>query len=174
MKYTLHLLLVACMMILFSCSDVQFEKPQPVWISSNESSFPQHLRGNYVSDKDTFRISEKRIVDNDKKPDFDLNLSDSVYLKKDSNTYFLNIRNERSKTWTILMATEKKEKLRVYSLSFDDSKILRKLEKLTTLKVTKDSTGKVTNCIINPSEEEFRKIIDQKLFKLTLTLKKIN
>src|SRR5450432_1991022 len=122
-----------------SCSDVQFEKPQPVWVTKNETIIPKNLYGYYASGKDTVRITEKRIVDNKIKPDFDLNLSDSVLLKIYNHNYFLNIRGEGKKSWEIFMAKEEKNYIILYTLSFNDSTVLNRLKQITEVKEIKDS-----------------------------------
>lgn len=157
-----------------SCSDVQFEEPQPVWIAKNEAAIPKNLHGHYASGNDTLRISEKRIVDNKIKPDFDLNLSDSVLLKIYNQNYFLNVYDEEKKNWAVIMAKQEKEDIMLYTLSFKDSIVQRRLKEITTVKEMKDSSGAVTDYIINPTAEEFRKILEQNLFTVSSdTLKRI-
>ena len=157
-----------------SCSDVQFEKPQPVWVTKNETMIPKNLHGYYASGKDTLRITEKRIVDNKIKPDFDLNLSDSVLLKIYNHNYFLNVWGEEKKNWTIIMAREEKNNIMLYTLSCQDSTVQKRLKAITTVKEIKDSAGEVIDCIINPTAEEFRKILEQNLFTASSdTLKKL-
>jgi hypothetical protein len=157
----------------FSCSYVQFEKPQPAWISKNETAIPKNIQGYYASGKDTLRITEKRIVDNKIKPDFDLNFSDSFLLKIYDHTYFLNIRNEEN-NWTIIKANAAQDYIILYGLSFKDSTIQNRLKEITRVKEIKDSSGQITDYIINPTSEEFRKILEQKLFNdVSDTLKKI-
>lgn len=149
--------------MLCSCSDGHFEKPQPVWISKNETTIPKNIQGYYASGKDTLRITEKRIVDNKIKPDFDLNLSDSILLKIYDHNYFLNIRNEEN-NWTVIIANVAQDYIILYGLSFKDSTIQNRLKEITRVKEIKDSSGQITDYIINPTSEEFRKILDQKLF----------
>jgi hypothetical protein len=159
--------------MLCSCSDVHFEKPQPVWISKNETTIPKNIQGYYASGKDTMRITEKRIVDTKIKPDFDLTLSDSFLLKIYNHIYFLNMRNEEN-NWTIIMANVARDYLILYGLSFKDSTVQKRLKEITTVKEIKDSSGKITDYIINPTSEEFRKMLDQKLFNdVSDTMKKI-
>ena len=172
-SFTLPAFLFALTMFC-SCSDVQFEKPQPVWVTKNETMIPKNLHGYYASGKDTLRITEKRIVDNKIKPDFDLNLSDSVLLKIYNHNYFLNVRSEGKKNWAIIMAKEEKNYITLYTLSFKDSTVQKRLKEITTVKEIKDSGGEVTDCIINPTAEEFRKILEQNLFTVSSdTLKKV-
>lgn len=157
-----------------SCSDVQFKKPQPVWVTKNETVIPKRLYGYYASGKDTVRITEKRIVDNKIKPDFDLNLSDSVQLKIYNHNYFLNIRGEGKESWEIFMAKEEKNYIILYTLSFNDSTVLNRLKQITEVKEIKDSSGGITDCIADPTAEEFRKILEQNLFTASSdTLKKV-
>ena len=71
------------MAMLGSCIDweVHFEKPQPGWVTKNETQIPKNLQGYYANGADTVRITEKRIVDTRITPNSDLNLSDSTLLK---------------------------------------------------------------------------------------------
>jgi hypothetical protein len=172
-SFTFPALLFALTMFC-SCSDVQFEKPQPVWVTKNETAIPKNLHGYYVSGNDTLRITEKRIVDNKIKPDFDLSLSDSVLLKIYDRNYFLNVYDEGKKNWAIIMAKEEKNYIMLYTLSFKDSTVQKRLKEITTVKEIKDSGGGLTDCIINPTAEEFRRILEQNLFTVsTDTLKKV-
>jgi hypothetical protein len=161
--------------ILFSCTDseVQFEKPQPAWVTKNETMIPKNLQGYYASGKDTMRITEKRIVDTKIKPDFDLNLSDSILLKIYNHNYFLNMRADGD-NWAIIMAKAENNYIVLYMLSCKDSTIQKKLKEITTVKEMKDSSGQVTDFIINPKDEEFRQILEQNLFTVSSdTMKKI-
>src|SRR5450631_1553021 len=141
--------------MLCSCSDVHFEKPQPVWISKNETTIPKNLQGYYANGKDTMRITEKRIVDTKLKPDYDLNLSDSILLKTYNHNYFLNIRGDGGKNWGIIMAKVENNYMILYMLSCKDSTIQKRLKEITTVKEIKDSSGKIIDYIINPTSEEF-------------------
>jgi hypothetical protein len=112
-------------------------------------------------------------MDNKINHDIDFTLSDSVLLRIYNHFYFLNLSNGRQKTWSVIMGKEEKQKILYYMLSFEDSIMLNRLKKITKVKETKDSTGKVTNCVINPTSEEFRKILKGNLFTITDTLTKI-
>ena len=74
---------LVAMAMLGSCTDseVHFEKPQPGWVTKNETQIPKNLQGYYANGADTVRITEKRIVDTRITPNSDLNLSDSTLLK---------------------------------------------------------------------------------------------
>jgi hypothetical protein len=162
--------------ILFSCTDseVHFENPQPGWVTKNETMFPKNLQGYYANGKDTMLITEKRIVDTKIKPDFDLNLSDSILLKTYDHNYFLNMRGDGEKNWGIIMAKVENNYMILYMLSCKDSTIQKRLKEITTVKETKDSSGQVTDFIINPTDEEFRQILEQNLFTVSSdTMKKV-
>lgn len=159
---------------LYSCTDVQFDAPQPAWVVKNEKEIPQNLRGEYLSGKDTIRITEKRIVDNKVNHFIDYSISDSVLLKIYHHTYFLNILHREQKTWSVIMAKQDKEKILYYMIPEDDQGILKQLEEITQARETRDSAGKVINCVINPTSREFRQILKKKLFTISEdTLKKI-
>ncbi len=157
-----------------SCSDVAFEKPQPVWVTKNETAIPKKLQGYYASGQDTLRITEKRIVDNGAKPDFDYTLSDSVQLKIYKQNYFLNLRDEKERSWHTIMAKAENNYILLYMLVFKDPKVEQQVKKITAVQETKDANGTDISYKIDPSAEAFHKIIDQNLFTLsTDTLWKI-
>jgi hypothetical protein len=176
MKKSIFVMLTfLCTLFLFySCSDVMFQKPQPTWITANEAIIPKNLQGIYADGKDTILISDKRIMDNKINHDFDLNLSDTVLLKIYNNTYFLNTHDPDKKNWVVIMSKAEKNALIVSMISLKDSSVLNKLKNITSVKETKDANGKVTDCILNPTDDEFRKILNQHLFIPIDTLRKVN
>jgi hypothetical protein len=157
--------------LLCSCN-VEFVSPQPGWITKNEKEIPKKLRGTYFvkgkllgdQKNDTIRIGEKRIFDNH---DVDYTLSDSVLLKIYHHSYFLNLYNSEEKTWIIVMAKEEKKKnLFLFYLLTEDSTRLKENTKVNVI-----SNDKVN---INPSSEEFRKILKGNLFSVCDTLIRIS
>lgn len=150
---------------LVSCDDILFEQPQPVWVSKNEATFPEKLRGIYTSDKeDTVLISAKSIGPLHPKPhDVIFTLSDSLLLRVDKDNYYLNIRADQY--WDVTIGRIKGDSLITYTLTSKDDKneeVHKALEGITHLKKNMEDSS---NYVINPSSEEFRKILDKDLFR---------
>lgn len=135
---------------------------------------PKNFWGYYAKRKDTMRITEKRIVDTKIKTDCDLNLSDSILIKTYNHNYFLNMRGDGEKNWGVIMAKVENNYMILYVLSCNDSTIQKRLKEITTVKETKDSCGHATDFTINPSNDEFRQILEQNLFTFSSdTMKKV-
>ncbi len=159
-----------------SCGDVQYTAPQPSWVTKNETAFPKSMQGNYKSGNDTFKITEDRIMLSKKDFDNDIVLSDSVLLRKWNTTFFLNllhrnysgsnsIGNGSSNTWSVIMAKEEKENLFIYEVRLTDSLTLIKLKEITKVQEIKNTSGEINDFIINPTADEFQKIVKSNLFK---------
>lgn len=149
-----------------SCSDVVFEKPQPIWVTKNETAIPKNLQGYYASGADTLRITEQRIVDTKAKPDFDYTLSDSVQLKIYNGDYFPNLHDEEKGNWQMVMAKAENNYIVLYTLSFKDSTVQKKVRAITGVKEIQDANGNGIDYLINPTAEAFHKILNQNLFTL--------
>lgn len=158
---------LSVIVLVSSCSDVAFEKPQPVWVTKNETAIPKHLQGLYASGTDTLRITVNRIADTKAKPDFDYTLSDSVQLKMYNGNYFLNVQDEAKRNWQMLMARAENNYLLLYTLSFKDSMVQKKVRAITSVKEIQDTNGNGVTYIINPTAEAFHKMLDQNLFTLS-------
>ena len=158
--YQLLVLLISLLFV--SCDDILFEKPQPPWIGKSEATFPDKLRGIYASTKkDTIRIDANSIAPlHPKKDDVIFTLSDSILLRADKDYYYLNIRTEQY--WDVTLGKLKGDSLFSYTLSSKDEEVRKTIGKITPLKDIKGDSG---NYVINPSSEEFRKILDKNIFK---------
>lgn len=159
-----------------SCHDVQFTSPQPAWVQKNETTFPKNLRGNYTCHELTLKITEKEIMDNKNSHDIYFILSDSVLLRKYDNYYFLNLFQGTGdqRTWSIIMAKEEEKKVLYYRLKLDNSEMINRLKEITKVQITLDSiTGEISDCLINPTPDEFRKMIAGNLFTIPDTLIRI-
>jgi hypothetical protein len=84
------------------------------------------------------------------------------------------MRGDGEKNWAIIMAKVENNYILLYMPSFKDSTIQKRLKDITTVKEIKDSSGQVTDFIINPKDEEFRQILEQNLFTVSSdTMRKI-
>ena len=172
LKYFLTILIFfAIPLVIVSCDpNVEFAKPQPVWITKNEAVFPVNLRGSYKGGTDTMQISEKRVTDNHY---ININISDSVVFRIYNESYFLNAFDSKEKAWIVFLARQQNERIFLYCLFLKDEKVMEKLKKITKLQLTKDSSGTISRCVIDPSEKEFKAILDQNLFSVSDTLVKL-
>ena len=82
------------------------------------------------------------------------------------------MRGDREKNWGIILAKSENNCIMLYMLALKDSSVQKRLKKITTVKETKDSSGHVTDFIINPSDDEFRQILAQNIFTVSDTLTK--
>jgi len=161
-------------LILFSaaCNDILFEQPQPSWIHENTNTFPEFVRGYYYNGYDTIEVKEKRITqyNSDKKED-DLVLSDSLIFRVDGKNYFLNFRVEGK--WVVFLVKDVADSISTFELKSDDDQTRKKLAAITEVRKTKSASDDSPEYIINPSAEEFRKILDTHIFQKTDTYRKI-
>lgn len=182
MKLTIFKLFLSANLLivvtLFCSCNVYFNSPQPSWVTKNEKVIPRKFRGTYLKPDlmdhgtpDTICITEKRIVDNLKHHNTDFTLSDSVVLRIYHHAYFLNLYDSEEMRWIIIMAKKEKQNI-LYSMIPSEDSIIPKLKKITKVEdnVLYNDDKKY---YINPSPEEFRKILKANLFAVMDTLKKI-
>ncbi len=145
-----------------SCDDILFEHPQPPWVNKDETTFPEKLRGMYISPKgDTIRISATSIGPlHPKKDDIIFSLSDSLLLRSDKENYYLNMKAEQY--WDVILERIKGDSLITYTLNGKDEEVGKAIEKITRLKKTKEDSS---SYVINPSADEFKKILDKNIFR---------
>lgn len=172
------LLVMAAMVFLTCCEEVNFRQTQPENAQSLDH-FPKHMQGHYVStDHDTLFVQEtilslyNRGNPCDKLSEQD-SLSDLVILKKSNDYYFLNI-NEHGLWSVILIDNNSSDSIIVSMISSGDEGILKAVNKVTSLEEQKDEDGEIINYIIDPSEAELFQLIDQGLFQPISTLHKTN
>ena len=171
-KLTLLLLLA---LLLTSCTAVKFENPQP-YGAETLSEFPQKVIGTFTSDesdtlkimKNSFRFSDgKEIV-------FETKLSaESSVLKSHKNTYILNLKDNG--TWDVFPFKFTSNKITVY---FADVKSgtekLLKAKHPEGVQEIRNEDGKLDHYLIDPSAEEFDRLLKKKLFGEKIEFKRLN
>ncbi|HKL71265.1 MAG TPA: hypothetical protein VJ855_01300 [Marinilabiliaceae bacterium] len=165
----LHSILLFTVLLLFGCSTVTFEEPQPINVKYLKS-FPKSLIGLYVGkDMDTLIIShnffkyeadEKYLITSD----LDLELGDAV-LKKCKGCYVLSMKSEGEGLWDVVLINQKKTNLHVFGINLEDEEeaVIHRLEKIVTVRVNQEDS-KSTEYIIHPTKREFKDIIEKNIF----------
>ena len=158
---------------LSSCSNVLFETSQPKDVNELEI-IPKSLIGVYIgnNDRDTLRIYDKSFHYSDKISNgFDINdtlKKNKVVLKPFKEYFILSLSdNHNHDSWTVFLVKQKENKLFLTSLSTETSNkdsIIKKLKEITNVKEAKNNNGKADYIILNPTIDEFEKIIKSGLF----------
>ena len=165
-----------CISLLFSCTIIEFEYPQP---RNTEilNEFPKELQGNYLvqlkdEEKDTVKNSIQITKDyykesGNKNKVF---LSDSAILKQQNGYYFFNGKDSNEKNWTVvLIKIQENGNLIIYSLfagdeNEDEDLFIEKVNKITPVQsVTNSTNGK--DHYINPTTVELQTLVEKNLFK---------
>lgn len=177
MKLSRSILLLSVLLI-FGCSTVKFEEPQPM----NEKllkSFPKSLIGLYVdNDMDTLVVNHNffKYEGEDKylvTSDLEMELGDAV-LKKYKGYYVLSIKSEG--LWDVVLINQKHSNLHVSYINLGDNEeaLIHRLEKIVSVEKVDQEDSKSTEYIIHPSKREFKNIIENNIFSEVLTLRRLD
>jgi hypothetical protein len=188
MKRIINLLIVTSI-LLTSCSTVEFKEITPK--KGNElTNFPKELIGKYtdIQNKDTLTINQTDFQYGKEETLFHLtgNLSnDKTVLKKTNDFYILNIKSEKDKNWGIIPFKYENEKIYVYYLILDTetkdkeeakryrTEKLERLNLITNVEPIKDTTNKIENYIINPTDKEMTEILSNDFFVKIIEFKRL-
>lgn len=127
-------------------------------------AFPQKLSGVYVNvdePADKLIIQEKEIVVDG----MEISLCAGVELKYSDNYYVLNYPD--SAGWTLYIGQLMKPgRVLIYGFDPDDKEKLELLQSITELNIVYNSSGEIESYQVNPSNAEFREILNQQAFTL--------
>ncbi len=171
--------------LLTSCSTVVFEKAMPAK-GKQLKTFPKEMQGVYLTPDSTkleITATTAKEIKETNTPTIsliDIDLAQKDVLKKKDNIYYLNM--EDNGMYFVIMFEHFDNKLEVYSIVLDEKKtgkseeeIIKEIKKITKVKAHKqeDALGNSTVYILNPSQKEFEKLIQQGLFVKLGTMTKI-
>lgn len=149
--------------MLVACADVHFSHAMP---REGEvfSSFPEPLEGVYVdveSSGDKLIIQSHELVLDDIK----ISLEPGVELKYTDNYYVLNFPD--SAGWTLYLGELKNpDRILIYGFNPENEDQLRVLQSITQVDIEYDDEGEVARYLLDPSDAEFREILNQQAFSL--------
>jgi arginine repressor len=187
-------------LLLVSCKTYYFENPQPSH-TKELKSFPNELIGTYfelkadtiahvnedpfVISKDSYHYKTNDSAIKDMKKDGSIEHG-KVVLKKFHKYYVLSqkienpLENSADSIWEVYVMKYKDERLVIYSMIYsEDNGSDKKLEsKLLSdsiraiLPVIEKKAGNDTLFLINPSKNQFKKLLEKNLFRKVLEFKK--
>ncbi|MBE9469134.1 MAG: hypothetical protein IMY72_12550 [Bacteroidetes bacterium] len=176
----LFLLIVVILTIITSCTTVEFETPQPK-NSVELSEFPKNALGIYLDDNnDTLTILKKSFKYGNKKSTVfhmaETLTPNKIILKKYNNYFVLNLR-DTSSIWNVIMFRKYNKNILVYYINLGEKnkdEIINNLKNITATKEMKNEKGEIEKYIINPTEKEFKLLIDNEIFSKVTEFKKLN
>ncbi len=181
MKRTVFLFLISG--LLCSCVYLRFETPQPTGHRELQK-FPSEFTGHYRDSSGfALHVKEKSLSFSFEQKDITMALSsDSVVLKKYKGFYVLSFREDNwpdFKGWELFLLKFSKNSLDFYhsDITNENNKVIPKLEAILgtdALKAKKDSeTDGDEYYLINPTKKEFKAMLNQNVFSLIETFKKV-
>ena len=169
-------LLFITLLVVSSCTDVQFQEAQPQ-NAPTLTEFPEKMRGLFASeDDDTLLIDDTSFTYyNGKEINVTgpLTSSGDVILKKLGNKYILNIKDDES--WDVypLQVSNNRIKAGYAVLDPKTQQFIRELEKSSKVKMINTEDGKFSHYLISPSDEDFKKLLRKNLFSEKIVFKRI-
>jgi len=158
-----------------SCSPVIFKKTQPRDTEALRS-IPAQFIGTYVSEeelKDTITIDAHAFTSNGIPPIAGNMTDGKTVIKTLADNYILN--TSTGKYWETFIVRTTPNGLTVASISFEEEKEtkLSKLESITKVKQIKDKDHAKITYLINPTKEEFEKIMASGIFNQVMKFRRI-
>ena len=173
-------LITFCVSLLYSCTVIEFKTPQPNNVNPLKE-FPEEIRGQYLfqyqdkeaeDSKDTITIGETYFQQTNNTRIF---ISDSLILKKTNNYYYYNGKSHDEQNWAVAIIELKENKnLMIYSLfnEEDEDSFIKQINLITPV-LEIENLGKAKSFYINPTPQELSILINEKLFKPFIELKKL-
>jgi hypothetical protein len=161
-----YIILFLITSLLTACISVEFKDPQPKK-GKPLNEYPEEFIGTYTSpDLDTIIVGKTYFIsnslsletDNKVKTTQKIELSDSVLLKKVGHTFILNMRSKEN--WSIVIFSKSSNGLTIDTFNANDKEFLAKLKSITKTEEVRDTDGNLKKIILNPTEKEFKKIIN--------------
>jgi len=159
-------ILLFVIVFISSCVEVKFEEAQPQGVKALKS-IPNNFQGTYLlGDNDTVQISPNSFQFSkplENKTNI-YELSNVFILKKWQNTYFVNLKDEDSKYWSVFFIkknTENKLTIEFLGHSCSDSTSIQRLGEITLLKTYKKENEDEDGYIIKPSKKELKQILNE-------------
>lgn len=149
--------------MLVACADVHFSHAMP---REGEvfSAFPEALEGVYVnveSSGDKLIIQSHELLLDEIK----ISLQPGVELKYTDNYYVLNFPD--SAGWTLYLGELKNpDRILIYGFNPENEEQLEVLQSITQVDIEYDEEGEVIRYLLNPTDSEFREILNQQAFSL--------
>lgn len=154
---------------LTACISVEFKKPQPQK-GRSLTEFPKELIGTYLnSENDTITIADTyfkaasitiETTDNPKASEI-ISLSENVILKKMKNHFILNMKGEKGNSnWSVIIISKSNKGIEFNTFNANEQEFLINLKTITKWEEIRDEDGKLKKIILDPSDKEFKKILD--------------
>ncbi len=166
-------------LIVSSCTTVSFVKPMPL-AGEELSEFPAEFLGEFLdaNTKDTIKVTKQSFSLGN---DMDFTIGDKAKLKTYEDYYILSLKSdkENENNWGVFpfkiengnivvyfIVMENDDKTEASSKKFKDQKV-KDLNSVTLVKTTFDRKNNIDNYIINPTDDEFKKLFEIGLFQKT-------
>lgn len=164
-----YIILFLLSSLLTACISVEFKSPQPQK-GKILTEFPKELIGTYLnSENDTITIADtyfkatsitKETTDNPKASEI-ISLSENVILKKMKNHFILNMKDEKGNSnWSVIIISKSNKGIEFSTFNANEQEFLINLKTITKWEEIRDEEGKLKKIILDPSNKEFKKILD--------------
>jgi hypothetical protein len=151
--------LIAAALLLSSCTaSVVFEDPMPRQ-SQLLKEIPRQFHGTWIDENEDPWIVQSAGILTDGKL---MKNNGETQIRTEDNHMFVNVRYENG--WELYIAEVDGSTMDVYSLDIDDDRLFKKLGRMTDLDITYDEEGERKTVRLNPTDQEFRKMVRRKFF----------
>jgi len=159
-----------------SCTSVKFENSQPK-DTEELNAFPPSLVGVYFDgEKDTLTLTNNSFKYGNEKSFFHLNgtLASGESTLKISNDYLVLSLKDKG-TWEVIVGKFSGKDLIAFYIDIDKEreKTIKQLKEIVTVKEIKNDNGTIDYYLINPTKNEFEKLIQKNLFAKKVVFKRI-
>ena len=177
MKQKLFFTLIISIFI-SACTTVQFETSVPKE-TALLPEFPIDLLGTYTNkDKDTLKITKSGFSFGGKESTL-LQIKESLKpnkteLKRIANYYILNLREDV--IWDVIPFTYIKDELSIYYIGYEDQdekEVIEKIKQHVQVTEIKNKEGETTKYMVDPTNEELAKMLEENVFIKISVFKKI-
>ena len=153
---------------LASCMELGFKEPMPI-AAQNIASFPENMRGTYVSTSDTGDtvVVEATTVSNGK-----FRLDDDNVMRAMGKYYVISKREEGR--WNLaLIKPNGNNAFTLYGFDIADAKKRKTLTRITEVEEVLDAEGGLDYLFIQPTDKQFEKLVRSKCVRKAEKFKKI-
>lgn len=151
-------LVVMMSFAMLSCMELGFREAMPL-NGTDIAEFPVELQGWYVSindSKDTMEVKSTSVSEDR------FALDGKNVIRKFGKYYVCN--QKKLNRWNIALIKETCRGFALYSFDIDDSKHREIIRELTSVTEIKDEDGGLDYLLIDPSNEEFSRLVKSKAF----------
>ncbi|MFT5185073.1 MAG: hypothetical protein ACI84C_002209 [Flavobacteriales bacterium] len=151
------LTLIAVVVLLSSCSSIEFETVQPTHVNELVS-MTDELKGTWVGEEgDKLKITSRWI----KTPDMKYRLGDNCKLKVSNERYFLSLGEENE--WSLIVAEVRGDEMTLWQFNVQTEEELAQLSKCTAVTIMNEDSQYDPSYHINPGHEEFERMLESDL-----------